>query len=48
MTGTKRTTEDLKRPVKTNGTLDKRYHYPQFVNQDGKRDKRTTVSSQRK
>ena len=38
---TKKTT-DLKMPVKSNDTKDKRYTYPQFTKKDGTRDKRTT------
>ena len=43
-----RTTRDLQMPLKTNGSLDKRYTYPQFTNMDGKRDMRTTLSSKKK
>ena len=38
---TRRTT-DLKMPVKTDGTPDKRYNLPQFCNKDGSKDMRTT------
>lgn len=43
---TKRTT-DLKVPVKSDGTKDKRYTTPQFVKKDGTRDKRTTPTAKR-
>ena len=39
----KRTT-DLKMPIKSDTTRDKRYSYPQFTKSDGKRDMRTTAS----
>lgn len=39
----KRTT-DLKMPLKSDTTRDKRYSYPQFTKSDGKRDMRTTAS----
>lgn len=41
MPSTKRTT-DLKMPLKSDATIDKRYSYPQFTKSDGKRDMRTT------
>lgn len=42
-------TTDLKMPVKSDDTTDKRYRYPQFVKKtDGKRDMRTTPTSKRK
>ena len=44
---TKRTT-DLKMPVKSDGTKDKRYTAPQFCKTDGTKDKRTTSTSNRK
>jgi hypothetical protein len=44
---TRRTT-DLKMPVKTDGTRDKRYTAPQFCNKDGSRDMRTTPTQKRK
>ena len=43
---TKRTT-DLKAPVKSDGTKDKRYTTVQFVKNDGTRDKRTTLTGKR-
>ncbi len=43
-TTSKRTTTDLRMPVKSNDTLDKRYSYPQFTRSDGKRDQRTTAT----
>lgn len=43
----KRTT-DMKIPVKTDGTKDKRYAAAQFVKSDGTRDMRTTLTSQRR
>ena len=43
---TKRTT-DLKAPVKSDGTKDKRYTTVQFVKNDGTRDKRTTLTGNR-
>ncbi len=43
-----RKTTDLKMPVKNDGTKDKRYAAPQFVNKDGKRDMRTLRTSERK
>jgi hypothetical protein len=49
MPTTSRRTTDLKMPVKTDETQDKRYRYPQFVKKaDGKRDMRTTPTSKRK
>jgi len=44
---TKRTT-DLKVPVKSDGTKDKRYTMPQFVKSDGTRDLRTTPTSKKR
>ena len=44
---TNRTT-DLRMPVKSDGTRDLRYVYPQFVNANGARDMRTTPTQQRK
>ena len=44
---TRRTT-DLKIPVKSDGTKDKRYTAPQFVKKDGTRDMRTTSTNKRK
>lgn len=41
MPAVKRTT-DLKMPLKSNTTPDRRYAYPQFTKSDGKRDMRTT------
>ena len=44
-----RTTQDLKIPIKNNGTTDKRYSTPQYTNPTtGKRDMRTTLTSKRK
>ena len=43
---TKRTT-DMKIPVKSDGTKDKRYVTAQFVKSDGTRDMRTTLTGQR-
>ncbi len=45
---TVRHTTDLKMPTKSDGTKDKRYSMPQFVNKDGSRDMRTTPTHQRK
>lgn len=45
---TKRGTTDLKMPTKADGTKDKRYNMPQFVNKDGSRDMRTTLTNNRK
>jgi hypothetical protein len=42
MPNTKRGTTDLKMPVKKDTTKDNRYKYPQFVKDDGTKDKRTT------
>lgn len=44
---TKRTT-DMKFPVKSDGTKDNRYSTPQFTKNDGSRDKRTTLTGNRK
>ncbi len=38
----KRETTDLKMPLKGDSTTDRRYKYPQFTREDGKRDRRTT------
>ena len=38
----KKSTTDLKMPVKSDTTRDKRYNYPQFTKKDGTRDMRTT------
>ena len=46
-TATRKTT-DLKMPTKNDGTKDKRFTMPQFVNKDGSRDMRTTPSSKKK
>jgi hypothetical protein len=46
--GSKRATTDMKIPVKSDGTKDKRYVAPQFVKSDGTRDMRTTLTSQRR
>lgn len=43
---TKRTT-DMKMPVKSDGTKDKRYSAPQFTKSDGTRDRRTTPTNKR-
>ncbi len=48
MPTTARRTTDLKMPVKNDGTKDMRYTAPQFVNANGKRDMRTTRTSERK
>ena len=45
---TVRRTTDLKMPTKSDGTKDKRYSAPQFVNKDGSRDRRTTPTQLRK
>jgi len=42
-----RRTTDLKKPVKNDGTLDRRYTTTQFVNKDGSRDMRTKLTSER-
>ena len=44
---TKKTT-DLKIPVKSDGSKDKRYTAPQFVKSDGTRDKRTLSTAARR
>jgi hypothetical protein len=44
----KRETTDFKMPIKSDGTLDKRYVEPQFTRDDGKRDMRTTSTSAKK
>jgi hypothetical protein len=41
-------TSDMKFPTKLDGTRDKRYANPQFVNKNGSRDMRTTLTSLRK
>jgi len=46
--GTTRHTTDLKMPVKSDTTKDKRFHYPQFTRTDGKRDLRTTPTHKKK
>jgi hypothetical protein len=43
-----RRTTDLKMPIKNDGTIDNRYSMPQFVNKDGSKDKRTTLTNNRK
>jgi hypothetical protein len=43
-----RRTVDMKMPVKSDGTKDKRYTTPQFVKNDGSRDMRTTKTMERK
>lgn len=43
-----RHTTDLRMPITNTGAPDKRYTAPQFVNADGKRDMRTTLTSERK
>ena len=45
---TLRRTTDLKMPTKKDGTVDNRYSMPQFVNKDGSKDKRTTLTCDRK
>jgi hypothetical protein len=45
---TLRRTTDLKMPKKNDGTIDNRYSMPQFVNKDGSKDKRTTLTNNRK
>jgi hypothetical protein len=35
-------------PVKSDGTVDKRYNAPQFVKKDGTRDMRTIRTTERK
>jgi hypothetical protein len=44
---TRRTT-DLKMPIKSDGTKDKRFAAPQFVKSDGTRDMRTKLTGERK
>jgi len=44
---TMRRTTDLKKPLKSDGTEDKRYTTAQFVNKDGSRDMRTKLTSER-
>jgi hypothetical protein len=44
---TMRRTTDLKKPVKNDGTLDRRYTTAQFVNKDGSRDMRTKLTENR-
>ena len=44
---TRRTT-DMKKPVTTDGTIDKRYTTPQFTKKDGTRDMRTTLTQHRR
>lgn len=48
MPTTLRRTTDVKMPTKSDGTRDKRYIDPQFVNKDGKRDMRTKLTVNRK
>ena len=48
MPSTARKTTDVKMPTKTDGTADKRYTTAQFVNKDGSRDMRTTLTGKRK
>ena len=43
-----RRTSDLTFPIKSDGTIDKRYVMPQFVNNSGTRDMRTLLTSKRK
>ena len=43
-----RRTNDMKFPIKMDGTKDKRYNTPQFVKKDGTRDMRTTSTKNRK
>jgi hypothetical protein len=43
-----RKTTDLRMPVKSDGTKDKRYTAPQFVKSDGTRDMRTDRTGERK
>ena len=45
---TLRRTTDLRYPTKLDGTRDNRYSMPQFVNKDGSRDMRTTITNQKK
>lgn len=40
-------TTDFKKPTTISGTIDHRYKSPQFTNNDGSRDMRTTLTSQR-
>lgn len=44
---TNRTT-DMRFPTKKDGTRDNRYQNVQYVNENGKRDMRTLLTSQRK
>lgn len=41
-------TTDLCRPTTKSGDIDKRYKSAQFVKSDGSRDKRTTLTRDRK
>jgi hypothetical protein len=41
-------TTDLKMPKKADGTKDERYKMPQFVKNDGTKDKRTLLTKDRK
>ena len=43
-----RKTTDLRMPVKSDGSKDKRYTAPQFVKSDGTRDMRTSRTGERK
>lgn len=43
-----RKTTDMKFPVKSDGTKDKRYTTPQFTKNDGTKDMRTTPTNKRK
>ena len=43
-----RRTTNLKFPIKSDGTKDKRYTMPQFVSKDGSKDMRTILINQRK
>lgn len=45
--GSTRRTTDLKAPVKSDGTTDRRYTSVQFVKKDGTRDMRTTLTGKR-
>lgn len=47
MPATAKTTKDLRIPIKTDGTKDKRYKMPQFVKTDGTRDMRTVPTRKR-
>lgn len=43
-----KTTSDIGMPIKLDGTNDKRYSDPQILNNDGTRDKRCNLLSERR